>query len=79
MIKQQIDLESIGSELVGFDHPYCMKHKRKHKIYSTQPKWNGLVLKVARYHYCKECKAEGVEDPPPIVNSRDFSKIITTV
>lgn len=73
MLEQKIKPEAIGSDLVGFDHPYCMKHQRKHKIYCTQPKWIGTVLEVTRYHHCKECKAEGEKDPPPLINSRDFN------
>lgn len=70
MFQTEIKLDRIKSDMVGFDHSYCVKHQRKHKIYCTQPRWNGLVLEVTRYHYSK---AEGEKDPPPLINSRDFN------
>ena len=72
-MQHTIDLDSIKSDMVGFDHPYCVKHGRKHKIYRTQPKWNGQVLEVVRYHYCEECRCEGAKNPPPLFNSRVFN------
>ncbi len=73
MPEKQIDLSKIKSSMVGFNIPFCIKHNRKHVIDSTRRNLRGEVLEVFRYHHCEDCRREGIEDPPPLINSRDFS------
>lgn len=72
MQNSTVDIETIASSMVGYDHPYCTKHRRPHKMNGTLRNVRGTILEVIRYHYCPQCRCEGAEPPPPLVNSVDF-------
>lgn len=72
MPESKVDLTKVKTWMVNFDHPWCYKHSRAHRIHTTRRKNKGTVVEVVRYHHCEQCIAEGGDEPPPLFNSRDF-------
>jgi len=65
-------IEMMPASVVGFDMPFCEKHNQCHVVYKTRKNVRGYVMEVTRYHHCKKCDAEGVQNPKPLFHAKNF-------